>query len=117
LQLVDYYLTPASGGSTTKTLVRVVTRNLLPVQVTTPDVQPLLTNVADTTIDFYDGTTWTDSWDSAVTGTMPAAIRFQVTLAGADPAQPSVSGPVTLVVPVIVTTIASTTAARGGASP
>ncbi len=113
VQLVDYYLTAATDGSNTKTLVRAVTRNLLPAQSTTPDLQPLLTRVADATIDFYDGTTWTSAWDSAATGTMPTAIRFQVTLAAHDTNKPA-GEPVTLIVPVVVATAAQVTAASGG---
>ena len=114
VQLVDYYLAPATDGSKNRTLVRVVTRNLLPVQSTTPDVQTLLPGVEDATIDYYDGTEWTDTWDSAVTSTLPTAIRFQITLVKTDPNQPA-TAPITLVVPVLVmTTTSQAQAAAGG---
>ncbi|MBX3739318.1 MAG: prepilin-type N-terminal cleavage/methylation domain-containing protein [Candidatus Didemnitutus sp.] len=117
VQLVDYYLAPAEDGSNTKNLVRAVTRNLLPAQVTTPELQTLLTRVADASIDFYDGTAWTDAWDSAASNTMPTAIRFQLTLAGPDGKAPANSVPVTLVVPVLVATTENldATASTGGA--
>jgi type II secretion system protein J len=109
VQLVDYYLAPATDGTNTKTLVRAVTRNLAPAGLTSPDLQPLLTRVADAAIDFYDGTAWTSAWDSAASGTMPTAIRFSLSLA--DPATGRPLGdPVTLVVPVVVTTSAQATA-------
>jgi type II secretion system protein J len=117
VQLVDYYLAPATDGSDTKVLVRAVTRNLLSPQATTPDLQTLLTRVTDARIEFYDGTAWTSAWDSAATGTMPSAIRFQIVQAGIDPQQPA-GEPVTIVVPVVVATAASTTAAAGtGGAP
>ncbi|SDS36906.1 type II secretion system protein GspJ [Opitutus sp. GAS368] len=113
VQMVEYYLAPANDGTNRRNLLRVVTRNLLPVQTATTDVQTLLTGVADVTMDYYDGTAWTDSWDSTVTSTMPTAIRFQVTLARADPQQPA-PAPIELLVPVLVTTNASQAAAASG---
>lgn len=113
VQMVEYYLAPATDGTNRRNLVRVVTRNLLPVQTATTDVQTLLTGVADVTIDYYDGTAWTDSWDSTVTSTMPTAIRFQVTLASADPQQRA-GAPIELLVPVVVTTTTSQAAADAG---
>ena len=112
VQMVDYYLAPAADGGKNRTLVRAVTRNLLPVQTTTPDVQTLLTNVTSATIDYYDGTEWTDSWDSAVTNTLPTAIRIQIVLAGTNPNQ--TTAPIALVVPVTVSTAASQTRAAAG---
>ncbi len=114
VQQVDYYLAPATDGSKAKNLVRVVTRNLLPVQATTPDVQTLLSGVKDATMDFFDGTAWTDAWDSSATSTLPTAIRFQVVLAGPDSNQPN-AAPIALVVPVLVSTPTSQAqAATGG---
>lgn len=116
VQLVDYYLAPATDGSNTKTLVRAVLRNGLPAQVASPDVQTLLSRVTEASIDFFDGTAWTNAWDSTATGTMPTAIRFQIVLAGNDLSQPA-GEPVTLVVPVVVATAASTAAATAGGAP
>lgn len=116
VQLVDYYLAPSNDGSDTKTLVRAVTRNLLSPQATTPDLQTLLTRVTDAQIDFFDGTAWTSAWDSAAMGALPAAIRFKVVVANPDPSQ-TPGEPVTLVVPVVVATAASNTAATAGGAP
>lgn len=110
VQMVDYYLAPATDGSNTKSLMRVVTRNLLPAQVTTPDVQTLLPAVKEATIEFYDGFQWTDAWDSSVTATLPSAFKFHLVLADAKDSQ-TTSGPIELVVPVLVTTPASQTQA------
>ena len=113
VQMVDYFLTPANDGSNRKNLVRVVTRNLLPVQSTSPDVQTLLTGLADVSLDFHDGTDWTDSWDSTVTGTLPTAIRFQIVPAATQPNQPA-GAPITLVVPVLIATPAGAAQAASG---
>ncbi|MFI5357951.1 MAG: type II secretion system protein GspJ [Opitutales bacterium] len=117
VQMVDYYLAPANDGSNRKNLIRVVTRNLLPVLNTTPDVQTLLTGVANATVDFYDGTDWTDAWDSSTSLTLPTAIRFQLVLAGDQPGGPA-RAPIELVVPVVVETATSLAqAGTGGALP
>ena len=60
----------------------------------------------------FDGTEWTDAWDSSATSTLPTAIRFQVVLAGANPNQAN-SAPIELVVPVLVSTSTSQAQAAG----
>lgn len=106
LQKVAYYLAPATDGGNSKSLVRVVTRNLLPVQDAIPEPQTLLPGIAEATVEFYDGTAWTDIWDSAETSTLPAAIKFRLVLANGDSNQ-NASAPVELVVPILVTTTTS----------
>jgi type II secretion system protein J len=114
VQVVAYFLAPATDGSNTKSLVRAVTRNLLPVQQPTTDEQTLLTGIMDAEFDYYDGNEWTNTWDSTVTSTLPMAIRFSLTLANRDASQ-AVPQPIELVVPVLVSTTASQTlAATGG---
>jgi hypothetical protein len=120
VQAVAYFLAPATDGSNTKNLVRAVTRNLLPVQTPATDEQILLTGVATAEFDYYDGTEWDTTWDSTQTSTLPAAIRFSVTLATAGSDQPA--APITLVVPVLVSTTTSAKAAaqaalNGGTAP
>jgi prepilin-type N-terminal cleavage/methylation domain-containing protein len=109
VQVVAYFLAPATDGSNTRNLVRAVTRNLLPVQTPETDEQTLLTGVTDAEFDYYDGTQWDNTWDSTETSTLPAAVRFSVTLASGSPNQPA--APISLVVPVLVTTTASAKAA------
>jgi type II secretion system protein J len=116
VQLVDYYLAPAADGSQTRDLVRAVTRNLLPAEITPPETQTLLTGVAEAAMDFHDGTGWTAAWDSAATGTLPTAIRFQVVLAATAPGA-APADPFTLIVPVLVTPAASAATAAGAAAP
>lgn len=113
VQMVAYFLAPSTDGSRSKSLVRAVTRNLLPVQDTTaPEEQMLLTGVAAVTVEFYDGTDWIAEWDSTVTSTLPTAIKFRLVMArsgtNAD------GGPVELVVPILATTTASVTQAAAG---
>lgn len=115
VQMVDYFLAPATDGSNTKSFVRVVTRNLLPVQDTTPDVQTLLTGVTDASIDYYDGTEWTDAWDSTVTSTVPTAIRLSLVLANHNPNQVA-AAPIELVVPILVATTTSVAQAKAAAA-
>jgi prepilin-type N-terminal cleavage/methylation domain-containing protein len=115
VQVVTYFLAPATDGSNTKNFVRAVTRNLLPVQTPETDEQVLLTGVSTAEFDYYDGTQWDTTWDSTQTSTLPAAIRFSLTLAGSNPNQ--LPPPITLVIPVLVTTKTSAqTAAQASAS-
>lgn len=115
VQMVDYYLMAATDGSNSKSLVRVVTRNLLPAQVETPDVQTLLTSVKDATLEFYDGTQWTNAWDSSATSTLPSAFKFRIELA--DPNNNnSTENTVELIVPVLVMTPTSLAEITSGVS-
>jgi prepilin-type N-terminal cleavage/methylation domain-containing protein len=102
VQVVTYFLAPATDGSNTKNLVRAVTRNLLPATQATTDEQILMTGVAGAEFDYYDGTEWDTTWDSTATSTVPYAVRFTLSLAGSNPNQ--VPAPVLLVVPVMVST-------------
>lgn len=103
VQMVAYYLAPSTDGGISRSLVRAVSRNLLPTQTETPDEQVLMTGVADATVMFYDGSGWTEEWDSSVTSTLPTAIKFSLVLAKRSPADPD-SAPIELVVPVLATT-------------
>jgi type II secretion system protein J len=116
VQMVSYFLTPATDGPT-KNLVRLVTRNLLPVQDMVGDEQTLLTGIQSATISFYDGTDWTDTWDSPTTSMLPTAIKFSILMAPktADTSSLTLS-PVDLVVPVLATTTASAQAAAAAAT-
>lgn len=106
VQTVAYYLTPDANGRPTKSLVRVVTRNLNPAS---PDIvtddQTLLTGVTSAAISYYDGESWVETWDSVTTSSLPYAIKFSLLLAPRDGAvsraEPS---PIELLVPVIVKT-------------
>jgi type II secretion system protein J len=106
VQKVAYFLAPASDGGSSKSLVRVITRNLLPAQDETNEEQTLLAGVASAQVAYYDGTDWTDTWDSTVTATLPTSIKFSLVLVAADPNTAS-SAPIELIVPVVVSTPAS----------
>lgn len=105
VQMVAYYLAPAEGSSRARNLLRVVTRNLLPVQEMEPEVQVVLSGVESATTLFYDGSGWIDTWDSEATTSLPTAIKFSLVMA--TPAGSTVApNPIDLVVPVWVKTTA-----------
>lgn len=116
VQMVAYYLAPATNGANGKDLVRVVTRNLLPVQETEPEQQILLSGVESVTVLFYDGAGWVDFWDSEATSTLPTALRLSLVLTSSDKTR-SAAAPIDLVVPVFVTTTTSQTQAEEEAIP
>jgi len=84
--------------------VRLVTRNLLPVQADTPAVELLLHGVRTLSFEYYDGSGWTTSWDSTATGTMPVAIRVHLELQRGGAGAGTPTNVVELVVPVAVGT-------------
>ena len=115
VQMVAYYLAPATDGGHEKDLVRVVTRNLLPVQETAVEPEVLLHGVANATASFYDGSGWIDAWDSTATSSLPTGLKLTLTLAGAS-AQ-GAGSTVELIVPVNVVTTSQARAAEEGEVP
>ena len=106
VQMVAYYLAPGSTDAEGKDLVRVVTRNLLPVQDPLPEDQVLLHGVDSATLLFYDGQGWIDTWDSSATATLPSALKLSLVMKSRDNGG-AAEQPIDLVVPVMVTTRAS----------
>jgi type II secretion system protein J len=127
VQAVSYYLALGTGDHTSRDLVRVVMRNLLPAAtVTTADyeTQVLLEGVEEAAFEFFDGTNWTSEWDStggdlslglgtssttsntANTAVLPKAIRFLLVLSTPNKNQNQVE-PIELLVPVLVKTVAT----------
>ena len=103
VQMVSYYLAPAEGADRSKNLVRVVTRNLLPVQESEPELQVVLSGVESATTLFYDGYGWVDMWDSEATTSLPTAIKFTLVMA-TRPGEQVAPNPIDLIVPVWVKT-------------
>lgn len=111
VQKIAYYLAPSTDGTNGKSLVRAITRNLLPVQETGPDDQQvILADVASAEIEFYDGTDWVRDWDSTGTSTLPTAIKFRLVMARPG-SNVETGGPIELVVPVFATTTTTQTEA------
>ncbi|MBI5693576.1 MAG: prepilin-type N-terminal cleavage/methylation domain-containing protein [Verrucomicrobia bacterium] len=116
VQMVSFYLSPSTDGSSGKRLLRIITRNLLPVQEQEPEEQLLLTGVESAEMLFFDGMSWTDNWDSTETSTLPQGIRFSLVLA-AQPGVAAAREPIDLVVPVMVVTTTSQQQAEEEAMP
>jgi len=116
VQRVAYYLAPTSGGGNTFELVRSVSRNLLPALAESSEEQTLLGRIAHAGFEFFDGSGWTPDWDSAVTATLPTAIRFSIQLVASE-ANGQAGQPIELVVPVFVTSPGSVTPSLAAASP
>ncbi len=83
-------------------LVRTVTRNLLPVTQEDYVDQPLLSNVAQMELAYYDGSSWLDTWDSSTATTpLPKAVRVLILRATEDPQAQRNQQPLQLIVPII----------------
>jgi type II secretion system protein J len=71
-------------GTGDHTLVRLVTRNLLAQQTPTPDTEVLCRGVNSFTVTYFDGTQWTNTWDSTQEqDSAPVAVQIVLAL---DPA-------------------------------
>lgn len=116
VQMVAYYLSTATGVDKGRDLIRVVTRNLLPVQESVPEDQVVLEGVESAVMMFFDGSTWVDTWDSEATSTLPSAIKFSLAMAPRDRNQPA-PNPIEIVVPVFVVTTTSQTLAEEESLP
>ena len=120
VQKVAYFLTlptNSSSASPGKDLVRQVTHNLLPVNVEEVQPQWLMSGLHDLRLQFYDGLTWTETWDNTVTTNLPKAIKVQITLAEDQAGSTRDPAPIELVVPVFVqgTSTNATEQSAGGA--
>ena len=119
MQKVTYYLMPATNGGSGLDLVRSVTRNLLPVMTEEFSDQRLMGGVNALTFQFYNGSSWVDTWDSAATSTttgatnnLPQGIRVQLTLS-VESGQLA-QEPIEMVVPVMVQASTNSTTSGGG---
>jgi type II secretion system protein J len=120
LQKVAYFLaTPTNTLRETQNgrdLVRLVTRNLLAVNAEEPESQWLMAGVQTMRLQFYDGMSWIDSWDSRSATNLPAGIKVQITLADDYVGTSKAPAPIELVVPILVQNAStnSTDEAGGG---
>lgn len=101
VQKVAYYLADSADQPGTKDLMRAVTRNLLAPTDEVPTGQWLMGGVRTLTFSYYDGTAWTETWDSSTTTNLPTAIKVQIELASLNAGQAAES-PLEFVVPVVV---------------
>ena len=108
-QRVAYYLSPGPELGQYE-LVRTLSRNLLPTVEDHPEVQPLLEGVQSASFEYFDGSGWTESWDSAVTSSLPTAVRLTLQLAG-EPNASAVPAPIEMVFPIFVSLAATTSTA------
>jgi type II secretion system protein J len=102
IQKVTYELKdPADRNAPGKDLYRSVTRNIL--AATTPDVQDqwMLGGVQNIEFSCFDGSQWSDSWDTtgvtSVNTNLPVAVRVRIQLAGNNSAN---TQPIEILVPI-----------------
>jgi prepilin-type N-terminal cleavage/methylation domain-containing protein len=103
LQQVAYVLMQPTNQTIGKTLVRCVTRNLLPAAAPDqPEEERLLDGVQDIAFQYFDGLQWETTWDTTLTtNTLPLAIKVQIQMA-VRPGQFLAQSPIELVVPLDV---------------
>lgn len=113
LQRVVYRLVPPTNDAEGLDLMRTVTRNLLAPVEEPPEDQFLLDGVEELLFQYYDGTQWRESWDSAVEpAVLPLAIKVQLFLSRSR-TNLADREPVELVVPIEVRPLTNTSAQGG----
>ena len=119
IQKVTYELRdPADRNQSGKDLYRTVTRNVMATSLPDVDDQWLLGGVQSVEFSCFDGSQWSDNWDTtgvtSVNTNLPLAVRVQIRLAGNDPAN---TAPIEMLVPIDsqsrTNAVLSTTAAGG----
>ncbi len=116
VQRINYRLLSDANANESYTLLRVVDRNLLTTNYEDPFEEVLLHHVSDAGFEYFDGTYWTDSWDSSTSGSVPTAVRFWVQVVPDDDAYGATSfdpnaTPAEIVVPIFVSTSSTATEA------
>lgn len=116
MQKVSYYLVqPTNNQTAGQDLVRAVTRNLLPTLDGEVDEQYLMSGLDNIAFEYYDGSYWTDTWDSTTsTNPLPAAIRVTLEFARPLELNEPTPAPVEFVVPVMVQPIVSESSDTSG---
>jgi type II secretion system protein J len=105
VQKVAYFLAAPTNnisGEDGKDLVRLVTRNLLGINIEEQEAQYLMKGVEKVLLQYYDGLTWTDTWDSSTSTNLPNAVKVQITLAEDHIGTRRMPAPIELVVPILV---------------
>ena len=111
IQKVSYALMQSANGTSGLDLVRLVTRNLLPVtSIQSPEQQWLMGGIQNAFFTYYDGTQWRAFWDSTTadpttgkTNALPQAIKVQINLVSEETGRGlAFASPVELVVPLVV---------------
>lgn len=116
VQRVNYRLLSDANASESYTLLRVVDRNLLTTTYGDPLEEVLLHHVSGAGFEYFDGTYWTDSWDSSTSSSVPTAVRFWVQVIPDDGAYGPIgvdsnATPTEIVVPIFVSPSSTATEA------
>jgi len=101
---VAYYLaTPTNGVTSGWDLIRVSSGNLLPSTVDEPTSRWLMSGIDAMYFQFFDGTSWVNTWDSEASGEAPMAVKIQIVPAATDDQQNQhLQEPVEVIVPIVM---------------
>jgi type II secretion system protein J len=102
IQKITYELRdPAGRNGPGKDLYRTVTRNVLATSLPDADNQWLLGGVQSIAFSCFDGSQWSDTWDTtgvtSANTNLPVAVRVRIQLAGNSPAN---AAPIEMLVPI-----------------
>jgi prepilin-type N-terminal cleavage/methylation domain-containing protein len=84
-------------------LLKNVTRNLLSLEEEEPEETELLNDIYGMEITYYNGTDWTDSWDSStVDNALPEAVLVHISFQPEDSDETNPQAPLELLVPIVI---------------
>ena len=113
---VAYFLaSPTNNLSPGWDLIRVSSGNLLPSTVDEPTSRWLMGGIESMYFQYYDGSSWLNTWDSETSGEAPLAVKIQIAPASADN-EPNyhLQEPVEIVVPLVMQSRAEATEEEAG---
>jgi type II secretion system protein J len=119
VQKVVYFLaapTNRNVAANGRDLVRQVTRNLLPATVEEQESHYLLSGVETIRLQYYDGLTWADTWDSSTSTNLPTGIKVQIVLGEDRIGSSREPAPIELVIPVMVQSSSTNSTGETGGS-
>lgn len=109
VQKVAYFLASPTNQGSGLELIRVASRNLLPVSVEELEPQLLLENVENVMTYYHNGYDWTEVWDSTQSTNLPHAIKVRIQMMPGKDEPVTRREPIELVVPVLVQPSTNTT--------
>jgi len=116
VQKVSYYLVDSTNQyARGRDLIRVVSGNLLPATTEEATSRWIMGGIDTMRLQYYDGTSWIDTWDTTISTNLPAAIKVQLTLAAEDNRQNVYDQePIEIVVPVLMQAKVTQSQTTGG---
>lgn len=114
VQKVAYFLANPTPPAPGFDLVRVTSRNLLPVTTEDLETAVLLENVEHAVALFYNGYEWSEVWDTTQSTNLPLGVKVRIFLRPEEERGRPVAEPIEVVSAILVQSTTNTTSSAGG---